>query len=221
MNYNLWGIRSILGIDLKFEIGNPKNCSIPDESLIITSNSWIGTYFFVIMSKFKIPVHVEVEIRSNCALSSNEIIHMVLENLKIKCPVFQNGDVSLEDLNEYVSRVSVCDLCDGKRVSFWQSQLCIHAFRMSDQGPESDFLDGEEELSAAEQCELPNCLLAGLWESIVVESVVKNRLLSYCSSSIQFSDARIDSNIISWNRMVLLHGPPGIYEYCETIADFK
>lgn len=32
---------------------------------------------------------------------------------------------------------------------------------------------------------------------------MKNRLLSYCSSSIQFSDAKIDPDIISWNRSEL------------------
>ncbi len=142
-------------------------------------------------------------------MSRVEVVNAVADKLKQKCPIFQNGVVYIEELNSIVDLVTVCDLLEGKRVSFWQSQLCIHAFRLSDQGPESDFLDGEEELSAAEQWELPNSLLVGLWDSIVIDTVIKNRLLSYCSSSIQFSDARIDSNIISWNRMVLLHGPPG------------
>ncbi len=171
-------------------------------------------------SKFKVPVHVEVHIKSSCVLTQSEIVGLVAERLKSKCPVFQNGIVQFEDLSEYVDGVTVCDVGEGKRISFWQSQLCIHAFRLSDQGPESDFLDGEEELSAAEQWELPNSLLTGLWDSIVVDSVIKNRLLSYCSSSIQFSDARIDSNIISWNRMVLLHGPPGTGKttICKALA---
>ena len=36
-------------------------------------------------------------------------------------------------------------------------------------------------------------------------------IAGYCSTSLQFSNARVDSTIISWNRMVLLHGPPGKY----------
>lgn len=166
-------------------------------------------------TKFKIPVHIEAEIKSTCNLPQVDIVRVIAEKMKQKCPVFQNGAVHVDDLRDIVEDLTVCDLSDGKRVSSWQAQLCIHAFRLSDQGPESDFLDGEEELSAAEQWELPNSMLSGLWDSIVIDSVIKNRLLSYCSSSIQFSDARIDSNIISWNRMVLLHGPPG--KYCLTV----
>lgn len=43
-------------------------------------------------------------------------------------------------------------------------------------------------------------LLHNLWDNIIVDNSMKNRLLSYCSSSIQFSDAKIDPDIISWNR---------------------
>lgn len=43
-------------------------------------------------------------------------------------------------------------------------------------------------------------LLHNLWDNIIVDNAMKNRLLSYCSSSIQFSDAKIDPDIISWNR---------------------
>ena len=66
-----------------------------------------------------------------------------------------------------------------------------------------------ESLPACEQWELPNIYLHNLWDSIIIDNTIKNKLLSYCSSSIQFSDARIDTDIISWNRMLLLHGPPG------------
>jgi hypothetical protein len=53
----------------------------------------------------------------------------------------------------------------------------VHAFRLSDQEPEKDFIDGEDELPAAEQWELPNKALCGTWESIIVESSIKQRLL--------------------------------------------
>jgi hypothetical protein len=48
---------------------------------------------------------------------------------------------------------------------------------LSDQEPEKDFIDGEDELPAAEQWELPNKALCGTWESIIVESSIKQRLL--------------------------------------------
>ena len=73
-----------------------------------------------------------------------------------------------------------------------------------------DFLDGEDSnLPATELWELPNLHLAGAWESIIVSDSIKRKLLGYCGTSMQFADAGIDPSIISWNRMVLLHGPPG------------
>ena len=38
---------------------------------------------------------------------------------------------------------------------------------------------------------------------------VKWRLLRYIHSTMLFSDADVDFNLIAWNRVVLLHGPPG------------
>ena len=72
-------------------------------------------------------------------------------------------------------------------------------------------------LPACEQWELPNKYLEGLWESIVVPDSIKNQLLGYCDTSIRFSDANVDSNIICWNRMALLYGPPGTGETLDMI----
>jgi hypothetical protein len=38
---------------------------------------------------------------------------------------------------------------------------------------------------------------------------VKEVLLSYAASALAFSDAHVDANLVSWNHVVLLHGPPG------------
>lgn len=35
------------------------------------------------------------------------------------------------------------------------------------------------------------------------------QLLSYAEAIMLFSDCEVDQNIISWNRLILLHGPPG------------
>jgi hypothetical protein len=143
-------------------------------------------------------------------MKKEEVSKRVGEWLQTKSPYFRNGNVDMDSSMESIaSKISVVDLPPGKCVSFWQAELCLHPYRLSMQGPENDFLEGEEELPAAEQWELPNSLLNNLWGSIVIDNAVKARLLSYCSSSIRFSEARIDTDIISWNRMILLHGPPG------------
>lgn len=67
----------------------------------------------------------------------------------------------------------------------------------------------QESAVAATLSELPNQSLSGLWSSLVYDDDVKWRLLRYIYSTMLFSDADVDFNLIAWNRVVLLHGPPG------------
>ncbi|KAL8278550.1 hypothetical protein RQP46_009042 [Phenoliferia psychrophenolica] len=64
-------------------------------------------------------------------------------------------------------------------------------------------------VSAATIVQLPAVELEGVWDSLVYEGQVKERLLGYIYSTILFGDAAVDFNIVTWNRVVLLHGPPG------------
>jgi SpoVK/Ycf46/Vps4 family AAA+-type ATPase len=45
--------------------------------------------------------------------------------------------------------------------------------------------------------------------SLIYTEDIKPRLLNYIYTTLLFSDADVDFNIITWNRVVLLHGPPG------------
>ncbi len=38
---------------------------------------------------------------------------------------------------------------------------------------------------------------------------MKRSLLNYVTTTLEVSDSNIDPNLISWNRIILLHGPPG------------
>lgn len=127
------------------------------------------------------------------------------------------------NITNYVSSLLVCDLGNNVMVSFWQSKLIIHCFRQFESPPEKDFLDntdGNEELPATEQWELPNMHLQDLWESIIVDDQIKKQLLGYTNSSLLFSDASLNSSIITWNRMILLYGPPGTGKtsLCKALA---
>lgn len=53
-------------------------------------------------------------------------------------------------------------------------------------------------------------LADGLWDTLIYDDQnLKTSLLDYISSMMFFSSRRVDSNLISFYKLVLLHGPPG------------
>ena len=44
---------------------------------------------------------------------------------------------------------------------------------------------------------------------LVFDTYIKHKLLNYATTALAFSAHHVDKNIISWNRVALLHGPPG------------
>uniref|UniRef100_A0A0N8ECL1 Pachytene checkpoint protein 2 homolog n=1 Tax=Daphnia magna TaxID=35525 RepID=A0A0N8ECL1_9CRUS len=85
-----------------------------------------------------------------------------------------------------------------------------HIFTIEDSGPELQELDDkEDEVPAATHWQLPSSEFHGLWETLIYDNNVKMQLLNFVQTTMLFSDRGVNSNIISWNRVVLLHGPPG------------
>lgn len=89
----------------------------------------------------------------------------------------------------------------------------VHPYTLSDEDPSTEELEangGDDERTAGcDSLPLPHESLDGLWESLILERGVKRHLLEYAQSSLLFSDKGVSSHIIGWNRLLLLHGPPG------------
>lgn len=56
---------------------------------------------------------------------------------------------------------------------------------------------------------LPSLQIEDLWEALILDSGVKPYLLEYIASGSLFSKCKVDKNFVTWNRVALLHGPPG------------
>lgn len=123
--------------------------------------------------------------------------------------------------------------CPSPSLAIEQASLHIHVYQPSDTDAFEEVAGGGggegEEVMAASVCELPSLEWEGLWDSLIYADDIKSRLLDYIYATVVFSDADVDCeslcvsfhlsaqranrrhtvNIVSWNRVVLLHGPPG------------
>lgn len=71
--------------------------------------------------KFKIPVHIEVNIRNDYTYSIGDVNNLVKDWLRHKVAVFFNGYITLDpDSASYAHSIKVVDLAPHKLVSFWQ-----------------------------------------------------------------------------------------------------
>jgi len=170
-------------------------------------------------------VHIEAQITPTCAAKAGVVRDLVAAFVKAQVPLFRNGRLDVSDdaaLSACVDFVAVTDIRPAyAEITFLFADVKIHAYRLLDSEPEKDYIEGEEEqLPACEQWELPNKHLAGLWDSLVLDDHIKHRLMGYVETSMSFSQAHVDSNIISWNRMALLYGPPGTGKttICKALA---
>ncbi|XP_016989882.1 pachytene checkpoint protein 2 homolog [Drosophila rhopaloa] len=77
-----------------------------------------------------------------------------------------------------------------------------------DEGGSGD-TDGTVGVMAADHVLLPASQFVGLWENLIYESGLKEKLLKFALSALTFSQHRVNTNVIACNRLLLLHGPPG------------
>lgn len=115
------------------------------------------------------------------------------------------------ELKEHVQSVKFCDISYNKTpLPTTNIEFVYHVFKLDEFGAETDTLTDAstgEVFAAAQMWALPARDFHGLWESLIYDSKLKEHMVRIVETAFEF--VNLKPNIVTWNHLVLLHGPPG------------
>lgn len=164
------------------------------------------------------PVHVEVVQKLQSRANKDyirEMVHSLLTNFVSITPGASLTENDLEDnldLKEHVQMISFCDIDHESEVLVTKAEFVYHIYKLDSFGAETDTMTDTstgEEFAAADMWALPSQEFHGLWDTLIYDTKLKEDTVRFVETAFDFADKGVDPNVVGWNRVVLLHGPPG------------
>ncbi|XP_055331423.1 pachytene checkpoint protein 2 homolog [Paramacrobiotus metropolitanus] len=173
----------------------------------------------------QLKIIVEVLLRQSSNASESTVVNVLRKRIRDKLNYARGtsvGSISLQNLRRemMVGINTVCkdhveSICfedaEGKDsteiTNYSDYRWCFYVYKMQNEATFEDSIG--EDVTATVERVLPSREYFQLWESLVYDSCVKRDLLNYAMTTVHFSELNIDSNLITWNKVILLHGPPG------------
>lgn len=92
-------------------------------------------------------------------------------------------------------------------------EFVYYEFSSTEETGETEVIESHdnEQVAASVHWILPSksSELQGLWQTLIYDDNLKENLLDFSKTILLFSNMGVNQNVVSCNRLILLHGPPG------------